>query len=393
MDKSFKILITCFVLELLAGMEVDLFVPSCNQLQLCFGLSAFMVELSFVINLIGYCLGAFLVSPFAEAYGKKKIVLWGCILFIFGSILCSFAESFSFLLVGRFIQGFGISMPCVLAYVIIVDNFTVEQQTKFLGYLHGAITIGMAIAPIIGSFVAHHFGWQGNFHVLTVFGVVTFLMSFVFIPKDQINLNKNNLDFFAILRVVKKTDVLFGAFSISFILQGFWVFTAISPILYVGFYKIELPLFGFYQGMLSAGFAIFSILGPYIIKKLGEKNSVKYSAQIMVFSGLLALACIVFDLPPLLITLTMFVHCSSNAITVLILWPSFINYKKEYQTERSSIATMLRLLVTAFCVQTASFFYKDVFMPIGIFIIFVSFLSYPLIMKAYSSFKSGTEHN
>jgi DHA1 family bicyclomycin/chloramphenicol resistance-like MFS transporter len=384
------ILFTCFFLELLAGMEVDLFVPSCCQLQACFGLSPFAVELTLGVNLFAYCIGAFVGSPLSDRYGKKNTVLFGCLLFILGSILCALSSDFTFLLVGRFIQGFGIAFPAVMAYVIIVNHYSVEQQTLFLGYLNGAITVGMMVAPILGAYLAHYFGWSGNFYALTIFGIVSYLMSWYCLPKDKGD-DTALFDFSSFLPVITCPQTMICIFCMTFILQGFWIFTALSPLLYIDYYKIDLLTFGFYQGALSAAFAFFSVLGPAIIKKFGEKNAVFYSAKVMFFSGFCVAACLIFDLSPLWITISVSIHCASIAITMLILWPAVVNLKKNYKTQRSSIATAMRLIMTAVTVQIVSYFYKDVFFPIGIAIVVVSFLSYPLLIKTYKMLREPAE--
>lgn len=384
------ILFTCFFLELLAGMEVDLFVPSCCQLQECFGLSPFAVELTLGINLFSYCIGAFFGSPFSDRYGKKNTVLFGCILFILGSIFCALSSDFILLLVGRFIQGFGIAFPAVMAYVIIVNYYSIQQQTLFLGYLNGAITVGMAVAPIIGAYLAHYFGWSGNFYALTIFGIASYILSWIFLPKDKGD-DTALLDFSSFLPVIKCPQTMTYIFCMTFILQGFWIFTALSPFLYIDYYKIDLPTFGLYQGALSAAFAFFSVLGPAIIKKIGEKKAIFYSAEVMFLSGFCVGSCLVFNLSPLWITISLSIHCASSAITILILWPIVINLKEEYKTQRSSIATAMRLIVTAIAVQIVSYFYKDVFFPIGIAIIVVSFLSYPLLIKTYKMLRETSK--
>ena len=71
------ILITIICMDLLTGMEFDLFVPSFPQLQTHFGLSPFWVEALLSVNFIGYCLSLFFVGSLADRYGRKPIILLG----------------------------------------------------------------------------------------------------------------------------------------------------------------------------------------------------------------------------------------------------------------------------------------------------------------------------
>nr|MBP9753275.1 MFS transporter [Pseudomonadota bacterium] len=198
------ILAVCLLLELLAGMEVDLFVPSLPLIQNCFNITPFIAELTFALNLIGYCFASFLASPIANRLGKKKAVLLGCVVFIIGSLFCSFSPTFTLILCGRFLQGIGIALPCVLAYVILTDHYTEEQQVRFMGYMNATVTFGMAIAPVIGSFVANKFGWCGNFHTLTIFGFLVFFLVLFLLPNDKPN-NITQRSLIAYKTVLKNT--------------------------------------------------------------------------------------------------------------------------------------------------------------------------------------------
>src|SRR5262245_28976607 len=96
------VLLAIILMDILVGMEFDLFVPSFPQLQYHFNLSPFWVEALLSINFIGYCLGLFFVGGLADRYGRKPILLLGLIIFIVGSISCLWAASYYFLLMGRF---------------------------------------------------------------------------------------------------------------------------------------------------------------------------------------------------------------------------------------------------------------------------------------------------
>src|ERR1700730_5641483 len=101
------ILVTVILMDLLTGMEFDLFVPSFPELQSQFSLSPFLVEALLSVNFVGYCLSLFCVGGLADRYGRKPIILLGLITFILGSLLCLWVGSYPFLLAGRFLQGIG----------------------------------------------------------------------------------------------------------------------------------------------------------------------------------------------------------------------------------------------------------------------------------------------
>jgi DHA1 family bicyclomycin/chloramphenicol resistance-like MFS transporter len=130
------ILITVLIMDLLAGMEFDIFVPSFPELQSQFHLSAFLVEALLSINFIGYCISLFVVGGLSDHYGRKPMILIGLILFIIGCLCCLLETNYWFLLIGRFMQGLGIAAPAILSFLIIADSYTIKQQ-QFIRVVNG----------------------------------------------------------------------------------------------------------------------------------------------------------------------------------------------------------------------------------------------------------------
>src|SRR3990167_10702780 len=126
--KTAMILTAVILMDLLTGMEFDLFVPSFTQLQIHFGLTPFWVEALLSVNFIGYCFSLFFVGGLADRYGRKPIILWGLTTFVIGSILCLFEQSFNFLLIGRFLQGIGIAAPAILSFLINADTYPISSN-------------------------------------------------------------------------------------------------------------------------------------------------------------------------------------------------------------------------------------------------------------------------
>src|ERR1700722_16398100 len=112
------VIATIILMDLLAGMEFDLFIPSFPELQSQFSLSPFWVEALLSVNFAGFCLSLFFVGSLADRYGRKPIIVLGLMIFIIGSFFCLWATSYQYLLTGRFLQGVGIAAPATLCFLI-----------------------------------------------------------------------------------------------------------------------------------------------------------------------------------------------------------------------------------------------------------------------------------
>ena len=85
------LLMSVISMDLLAGMEFDLFVPSFPELQHQFNLLPFWVEALLSVNFAGYVLSLFFVGGLADRYGRKPIILLGLMIFVIGTIFRSLA--------------------------------------------------------------------------------------------------------------------------------------------------------------------------------------------------------------------------------------------------------------------------------------------------------------
>ncbi len=122
------VLVTIILMDILTGMEFDLFVPSFPELQSQFNLSPFWVEALLSVNFLGYFLSLFFVGGLADRYGRKPIIGLGLMTFIIGTLLCLWAPSYPFLLIGRFLQGVGIAAPAILSFLIIADSYSLKNK-------------------------------------------------------------------------------------------------------------------------------------------------------------------------------------------------------------------------------------------------------------------------
>lgn len=351
---------------ILAGAEVDLFVPSFPQLQKVFELSPFSVELMLGVNFSAYCLSSIVVGNLGDRLGRRPVILWGLVLFIMGSAFCTFATAYWHLLFGRFLQGVGIAGPAVLAYVVIADQYPVHQQQKLMGILNGCVTLAMAFAPVIGSYVNLYYGWVGNFVGLLSLGLISLSLCFFTLPKDSGNKNVN-LSLASYLPVFKSKLAMTYIIAICFLVVPYWLFIGLSPILYMDSYGVPIDSFGFYQGALAAVFAITSLSSGRLIAKLGTKG-MYYAGLSLLSVGVFIIALIVvFNInDPFWITFTLLIWSSGIVFPINILYPMSLESVPDAKGRIAAVIQAGRLLLTSASLQVVSYFYMGTFFSIGL---------------------------
>jgi DHA1 family bicyclomycin/chloramphenicol resistance-like MFS transporter len=363
------VLITIILMDLLTGMEFDLFVPSFPELQNHFNLTPFWVEISLSINFIGYCLSLFFVGKIADHYGRKPIILIGLLIFVIGSIFCLCIPSYPFFLAGRFLQGIGIAAPSILSFLIIADSYPLKEQQFLLAMLNGSMNVAAASAPVIGSYVTLYFHWQGNFVALLCLGLITLAMTQLFIPIYKLPEHKETNSPSGYLSIFQSKPLMLLVINIFIMFVPYWIFVGISPILYMQNLGVSLAHFGFYQGILALVFALGSICFGLMIKWFDQIKWLRISNQIFILS-LICISYVTFlnDTHPLFITLAILVFVIGQIIPSTILYPLCLQYMPAAKGRISALIQGGRLFFAALGLQITSYFYQGSFQNIGIII-------------------------
>jgi DHA1 family bicyclomycin/chloramphenicol resistance-like MFS transporter len=355
------------MLTILTGAELNLFTPSFPELKSVFSLSTFMVELVLTVNFVAYCGSSFIVGYLGDRYGKKNVIQWGLAIFIIGSILCTIANNFWCLLLGRLLQGMGVSAPAVLSFVIVTDYYPLNEQQHKIGLINGFVTIAMILAPILGGYISLLFNWRGNFVLLLLLGIISLILTMRFIPDSPTKvINKFSLREYTNIFTSSKF-VFYYIIIICLISQSYWIFLGMAPILYIESLNVSLKHFGIYQGTLCLSFAIVSFLGGYLVNRFGQKQCLFFSIGLLALFLLLISYIMVFNINnPLILNLAIQLQGIAVVLPINVLWPIALNSMPEAKGKMASIVVGGRLIITSIGLQIVSYFYKGVFFHIGV---------------------------
>lgn len=132
------------------------------------------ISLSWIATSYLMTAAVFLV-PFgklADMIGRKKIFLWGMILYTVSSALIGFSFSGTMLILARALQGVSSAMIFATGMAIIISVFPLGERGKALGISVGAVYLGLSIGPLIGGFITQSLGWRYLFWLNVPFGAL-----------------------------------------------------------------------------------------------------------------------------------------------------------------------------------------------------------------------------
>ena len=129
--------------------------------------------------LVGLAIGvygltqALLQIPFgmlSDRIGRKPVIIGGLLLFAVGSLLAAMADSITWIIIGRALQGSGAIAAAVMA--LAADLTREEHRTKVMAMIGLSIGVSFMLAMIAGPILNH---WVGVPGIFTLTGLLALL--------------------------------------------------------------------------------------------------------------------------------------------------------------------------------------------------------------------------
>lgn len=151
------------------------------------GLGATQSELEWAINSYTLVFAGLLFTAglLGDRLGRKKVLLFGIVLFGIGSAFAAMSGSPGELIAWRAVMGFGAAfvMPATLA--VLMNVFERDEQPKAIGIWAGSVGLGIAIGPITGGLLLEHFWWGSIFLVNVPVVVIALIAMAVLVPDSR----------------------------------------------------------------------------------------------------------------------------------------------------------------------------------------------------------------
>lgn len=373
--------LTILLIQVLCGMEMDLFIPSFPELQRVFNLSPVLVQMTLSVNFVAFCICSLFAGALGDKYNRRTILLLGLIVFVIGSFLCVMAPNFITLIMGRMLQGIGISAPAILSFPVLLEDCSPNKQPGMMGMINGVKTLAMAIAPVIGSFVNLYFSWRGNFSLLLGLGLMCLVASFLSIPSKHGDASVS-LSLKSYVPLLKSQKFMSFMMSLSLLTGAYWLFMGMAPILYMEDLAVPLHQFGYYQGSLSFTFAIVCILSPTIFTKFGHNTCLYFGLGTCFLSFMLIMGLVLLQVnQPIVITAVMVLFSIGIVFPINILYPLSLEIVPNTKGRSAGLGQAILLLLTGFLLELTGYFYNGKFLSIGLTMFVALVFSFILIQR------------
>ncbi len=272
----FFILIT--LMSSVSIFATDTYLPALPSIASHFNATQTQVQLSFTVFLLGLASSQLIAGALSDRFGRKKIVVAGFILFTISSVLCACSNTLSEFIAFRLLQAIGGGVGSVTSRALVVDKYDRQEAVKIFATVFPIVGFSSAIAPFVGGYLTYFLGWQSNFFMIAIFGLVILLFVFLCL-KTQVSTTVTHVS--SALKVRKYGDILSNLEFLGYALiiaVGFCVFRS---------YSVESPFVLSNQGYAVEKMgrfyiviAIAYIAGNLLARRLINQSTIAYVLRI-----------------------------------------------------------------------------------------------------------------
>jgi NTE family protein len=136
-------------------------------------------SLSWVLNAYNIAFAAFLVAGgrLADLLGRKRMFIYGVVLFTVASGLCAAANTVGQLVAFRVIQGIGAAVLVPASLALVVESFDAARRAHGVTLWGAAAAIASGLGPPIGGALVDASSWRWVFLVNLPLGVVAVVVA------------------------------------------------------------------------------------------------------------------------------------------------------------------------------------------------------------------------
>ena len=177
-----------------------------EPISLKLALTAYFVALAIFIPLSGWM---------ADRFGAKNIFRLAILVFMLGSLACSFSFSLETFVVSRFFQGIGSSMMTPVGRLLLVRSTPRSELVSAMAWLTVPALIGPLTGPLIGGFLTTYLSWHWIFWINIPIGIAGIILAGIFLNVSDAR-NPRPIDMVGfVLAGVAFSGIVFGLSVVS----------------------------------------------------------------------------------------------------------------------------------------------------------------------------------
>ncbi|MGW5785383.1 multidrug effflux MFS transporter [Streptomyces sp. NPDC003757] len=213
----------------------DINLPGVPDTAQAFGTPVASVQWTFSAFMIGIAVSQAVYGPISDAYGRKRVIVFGLGLFVAASLVCATAPTIEVFGAGRLLQALGAGSGMVLGRAVISDLYEEKEAARTFATVMPIVGVSPSVAPLIGGYLTSYVSWRAPFAVTALIGLTTLVVMVTRIP-ESLPPQRRSKHLAATLRGYPRllTRPLFWAYTTNLAVAygGYFGYLAASPLVF-----------------------------------------------------------------------------------------------------------------------------------------------------------------
>lgn len=288
--KDFRFLFLLILALLFARISIGIYSPALPAMVKQLHTSIGATQITVMIYLL--CVGLMqpVYGPISDAIGRRKVLLFGTLVFMAGSLVIAFATNIHTFIIGRVIQGVGAASSPLAVKSMACDYFEDKKLlTSVLSMIATCGTLFIALAPAVGGTIQHLFGWPAIFFSLA--GLALIVEIFCLLRLKETNKNLKAISLKQITRDYKSLltnkSFMFFLLSILFLYSCELLYLSMAPFIFQGHFKMQAVNYGYLILIPSLGFLSGIQLGVLMKKAIPANVIISIGLSCVLLSAII----------------------------------------------------------------------------------------------------------
>ena len=149
-------------------------------------LGASGTDLIWIVNAYSLLQAAFLFlsGSFGDHYGRKRVYLFGIVLFALSSLVCATTNSADVLILARAFQGVGSGMMITCSLAIVAAYFFHHRRSWAIGVWSGCTMLISGAGPILGGWLTEIGMWRMIFFINIPLSLIAIIVLVIYVPES-----------------------------------------------------------------------------------------------------------------------------------------------------------------------------------------------------------------
>ncbi len=277
-------------LAMLGPFATDTYLPSFPSIAAHYGVGDVAVQQTLSIYLFGYAVMNLFYGPLSDAFGRRPVILASLLLFTLASIGAALAPSLNWLLVFRLLQGISAGAGMVVGQAIVRDLLHGAAAQRMMSHIMMVFGVAPAIAPVIGGHLNVYLGWQANFALLCVIGLLLIVLTLLWLPESLPPKERHTLHPVRLLHSYQHAltfrPYMLGVLSAGFAFSGFALYISSAAHFVMDVLQLPETAFAWLFVPMIGGMVAGSGLGARLAHRLRPHT------QLTLGMGLMSLAAL-----------------------------------------------------------------------------------------------------